>query len=171
MPDANTFINLGLNNRPTFFGCDPNNFTLSAGQSVPPLVVYVPNAPYTANSNVSTFTPSYTREEKLGIITNGLNAATQSNGTIDGEWHACVACAVLKRSLDRTGTAIPSTCDNCFSRYCWNGTLSTGEPAPYEPGFATGNATAGSKSAGPRAGPASSWVFAAGVVAAAWLLV
>lgn len=171
VPDANTFINLGLNNRPTFFGCDAANFTLSEGQVVPPLVVYIPNAPYTAASNVSTFDPSYTRQEKFDIITNGLNAASQSNSTIDGEWSACVACAVLKRSLDRTGTAIPSTCDNCFGRYCWNGTLATGEPAPYEPGFASGNATAGSENAGPRAGPAASWVMAAGVVAGALLLV
>ncbi|KAK2598492.1 hypothetical protein N8I77_011904 [Diaporthe amygdali] len=167
VPDANTFINLGLNNRPTFFGCDPKNFTLSAGQVVPPLVVYVPNAPYTANSNVSTFTPSYSNEEKVSIITNGLNAATQSNGTLDAEWPACVACAILKRSLDRTNTAIPSTCDNCFGRYCWNGTLDTTEPASYEPGFRSGNATA--SSIGVHTGP-TSWAFAVGLVAASWLL-
>ncbi|KAI3394389.1 hypothetical protein diail_2856 [Diaporthe ilicicola] len=169
VPDANTFINLGLNNRPTFFGCDPKNFTLSAGQVVPPLVVYVPNAPYTANSNVSTFTPSYSDEEKVGIITNGLNAATQSNGTIDNEWPACVACAILKRSLDRTNTAIPSTCDNCFGRYCWNGTLDTKEPAPYEPRFKSGNASS-SSSIGAQTVPASWGTFAVGLVAATWLL-
>jgi len=41
IPDQNTFINLGLNNRPTFFGCNASNNT---GDT--PIVVYLPNAPY-----------------------------------------------------------------------------------------------------------------------------
>ncbi|KUI70313.1 Lysophospholipase [Cytospora mali] len=150
VPDANTFINLGLNNRPTFFGCNASNFTLAAGQSVPPLVVYVPNAPYTVNSNVSTFTPSYTDALRDEMITNGLNAATQGNSSLDAEWPACVACAVLSRSFDRTGTTVPDACTTCFTRYCWNGTLDTTDPAgEYEPSFKIANVTA--DSAGARA--------------------
>lgn len=42
IPDQNTFINQGLNNKPTFFGCDASNIT---GGSAP-LIVYLPNAPY-----------------------------------------------------------------------------------------------------------------------------
>lgn len=38
IPDTNTFVNLGLNNRPTFFGCDANNLT---GNGIAPLIVYV----------------------------------------------------------------------------------------------------------------------------------
>lgn len=53
VPDQNTFVNLGLNQRPTFFGCNASNMT--DGLNVP-LVVYIPNAPYVSYSNVTTFT-------------------------------------------------------------------------------------------------------------------
>lgn len=150
VPDADTFINLGMNNGPTFFGCNASNFTLQSGQSVPPLLVYIPNAPYTTESNVSTFTPSYTDAVRDAIITNGLNAATQGNGTLDADWPACVACAVLSRSFDRTGTTVPDACTTCFTRYCWNGTLDSTDSGSYEPDFKIANASA-QDSAGVRA--------------------
>ncbi|KAL2161404.1 hypothetical protein VTH06DRAFT_7965 [Thermothelomyces fergusii] len=124
VPDDRTFVAHGLNNRPTFFGCDVNNFTLSDPSSaVPPLIVYLPNAPYTAWSNVTTFTPSYPLAQRDAIIRNGYNAATQGNGTLDEQWPVCVACAILSRSLVRTVTPVPDACRACFDRYCWNGTL------------------------------------------------
>lgn len=46
IPDQETFVNLGLNARPSFFGCDASNMT---GQS--PLIVYLPNAPYVSLSS------------------------------------------------------------------------------------------------------------------------
>ncbi|KAG8631409.1 hypothetical protein KVT40_000549 [Elsinoe batatas] len=116
IPDQATFVNLGLNNRPTFFGCDASNLTGPA-----PLIVYMPNAPYVYNSNVSTFTPSYNDSERNAIIQNGYNVATQGNGTIDAQWPTCVGCAILSRSLNRTGTAVPEVCTQCFQRYCWDG--------------------------------------------------
>ncbi|KAK4128916.1 hypothetical protein N657DRAFT_629925 [Parathielavia appendiculata] len=122
VPDDKTFLALGLNSRPTFFGCDAANFSSSSSSSPPPLVVYLPNAPYTAFSNVTTFTPSYPDNQRDAIIRNGLDAATQGNGTLDGQWLTCVACAVLSRSWTRTGTAVPAACEACFERYCWNGT-------------------------------------------------
>ncbi|KAK4659574.1 Lysophospholipase 1 [Podospora pseudocomata] len=152
VPDQNTFINLGLNNRPTFFGCDVNNFTLEAGQKVPPLLVYIPNAPYSANSNVSTFTSSYPESQRNEIITNGYNAATQGNGTLDGEWNKCVACAVLSRSLARTGTGVPGECGRCFERYCWDGRLDTkAVEGEYEPSFRVGDASTKDSAAAGRA--------------------
>lgn len=135
VPDDRTFINLGLNNNPTFFGCDVSNFTLAAGQSAPPLVVYLPNAPYTTASNVSTFTDSYPLAQRNDIITNGLNAASQGNATLDAQWPACVACAALSRSFARTNTAVPAACQSCFDKYCWNGTVDTRDPGEYEPAF------------------------------------
>ncbi len=66
VPDKNTFFNLGLNLRPTFFGCDASNMTGPA-----PLVVYMPNAPYVYNSNTSTFDLSYNDTERNAIILNG----------------------------------------------------------------------------------------------------
>ncbi|EPE06180.1 lysophospholipase [Ophiostoma piceae UAMH 11346] len=133
VPDDNTFVNLGLNQRPTFFGCDASNFTLTADQTVPPLVVYLPNAPFSAYGNVSTFTPSYTLAQRNGIIENGFNAATRGNGSLDSSWPKCLACAVLSRSFTRTNTTVPAECTTCFTQYCWDGTLNTTKVETYEP--------------------------------------
>lgn len=134
IPDQNTFVNLGLNNHPTFFGCDASNLTGPA-----PLIVYIPNAPYITPSNISTFNLSFTETQRNLIIQNGYEVATLGNSTLDAEWPACMACAVLSRSFTKTGTAVPKTCENCFDRYCWNGTLNSTEPsANYTPPFKIG---------------------------------
>ena len=131
VPDANTFINLELNIRPSFFGCDASNFSDSANP--PPLVVYVPNAPYSYMSNVSTFDPDHEIEARDNIILNGFNVATQGNGTLDDQWPTCVACAVLSRSFHRTGTDPPKACQDCFDHYCWDGTIDDKEVKSFEP--------------------------------------
>jgi len=145
IPDTNTFVNLGLNARPTFFGCNASNTT-----SVTPLIVYLPNAPYTYFSNVSTFDPSYNTSQRDAIVLNGYNVATLGNGSADSEWPVCVGCAIMSRSLERTGTAVPSACQQCFVRYCWNGTVNATAPSTnYAPGLVHGvsaNATGGSGS-------------------------
>ncbi|KAF2726179.1 lysophospholipase Plb1 [Polychaeton citri CBS 116435] len=128
IPDINTFFNLGLNNRPTFFGCNSSNLTGPA-----PLVVYLPNAPYVYNANFSTFDLQYNDTERNAAILNAYNLATQGNATLDADWPACVGCAILSRSLDRTGTDVPDICNQCFDRYCWNGTLASGQPSSYVP--------------------------------------
>ncbi|KAL2122816.1 hypothetical protein VTJ04DRAFT_3271 [Mycothermus thermophilus] len=133
VPDDVTFVAKGLNNRPTFFGCDIANFTLTEGQSPPPLIVYLPNAPYTTFSNVSTFDPSYPLAQRDSIILNGFHGATQGNGTLDEQWQTCVACAVLSRSLARTGTAVPAKCRECFDKYCWDGTVANAQEAGIVP--------------------------------------
>ncbi|TWU72455.1 Lysophospholipase 1 [Metarhizium rileyi] len=125
VPDVNSFVNLGLNKRPTFFGCDNS----SAG----PLIVYMPNTPYTFYSNVSTFDLSYNDSDRNQMIQNGYNVATLGNGTVDAKWAACVGCAILSRSLGRRGTAMPPTCADCFSRYCWNGSTNSTVPSTFEP--------------------------------------
>ncbi|KAI1365989.1 lysophospholipase [Xylaria arbuscula] len=131
VPDAETFINLGLNQKPTFFGCDSSNFTNA--DTIPPLIVYVPLTPYTAYSNASTFNPTYTDAERNAYIENGYNVATMGNGTVDAQWPACAACAMLSRSLERTGTTIPDTCKSCFDRYCWNGTVDSTPVSDFNP--------------------------------------
>jgi lysophospholipase len=123
IPGQNTFVNLGLNTRPTFFGCDSSNLTGPA-----PLVVYVPNTPYVYNSNVSTFTLSYNNTERNAIIQNGYDVATMGNGTLDKDFPTCVGCAVLSRSWERTGTTVPDVCQMCFTKYCWDGTLNGTDP-------------------------------------------
>lgn len=136
IPDTNTFVNLGLNRRPTFFGCSAQNITAGrANATAPPLVVYMPNTPYTYKSNVSTFTMSYKNEERDGIIANGWNVATQGNSTVTDAngWPACIGCAIIHRQLERTGVEQSEQCKQCFTDYCWNGTLATEDPPQYEP--------------------------------------
>ena len=125
IPDQQTIVNLGLNTRPTFFGCDANNYT-TAGNSWPgPLLVYLPNTYYVVDSGVSTFTDSYNTSYRNAMIENGYASATMANGTLDNQWPVCVGCAMLQRSIIRTGTPMPDACQQCFQRYCWDGTLNT----------------------------------------------
>jgi lysophospholipase len=128
VPDQNTFVNLALNNRPTFFGCNSSNITGSA-----PLIVYIPNAPYMYPSNVSTFDLQYNTSERNAIIENGYNVATMGNATLDSNWPSCLACAILSRSFERTNTTIPEICETCFETYCWNGTINATTPGEYSP--------------------------------------
>ncbi|KAL4758312.1 acyl transferase/acyl hydrolase/lysophospholipase [Aspergillus foveolatus] len=130
IPDQNTFVNLGLNRRPTFFGCNSAN---STGNRTSPLIVYIPNAPYTYYSNVSTFDLAYDTDERDAIIMNGYNVASMGNSSLDSEWPVCLGCAVLSRSLDRTQSATPAQCQVCLERYCWNGTANSTIPLTYEP--------------------------------------
>lgn len=143
IPDQNTFVNLGLNNRPTFFGC--------SNRSSGPLIVYLPNAPLSFHSNVSTFDLKYTIEERNQIIQNGYNMATRGNGSVDANWPACVGCAILSRSFNRTRTAVPAICRDCFTRYCWNGTTNDTLPNTYEPAQILQGATEQSSSSAGRA--------------------
>lgn len=160
MPDDNTFLNLGLNNRPTFFGCNASNFSLAQGQALPPLVVYLPNAPYTTHSNVTTFDPTYSTTDRNDIIGNGQYSASQGTGSLDANWPACMACAALSRSLTRTGTAVPGGCSACFDRYCWDGTLNTTQAGVYEPALKAGTGTATGTGSGSGSGSSSKSVGA-----------
>lgn len=128
VPDANTFVNNGLNNKPTFFGCDAKNTT---GRT--PIIVYLPNSPYSYQANVSTYKMSYDDKERDAIIENSYNMATRGNATLDKEWPTCVSCVILSRSFDRTNTTVPAACKTCFDRYCWDGKTNSTEPSEYEP--------------------------------------
>jgi len=132
IPDQNTFVNLGLNTRPTFFGCNSTNSTLPGSTRPAPLIVYLPNAPYSFNSNVSTYDLSYSDSDRDSIITNGYNVATRGNSSTE-MWPTCVGCAILSRSLERTGTAVPAVCNTCMTDYCWNGQVNSTTPANYDP--------------------------------------
>lgn len=129
VPDAFTFVNLGLNARPTFFGCGYKN------ASVPtPLIVYIPNAPYSYMSNLSTATTEFSNTVRDRIIRNGYEIATMGNGTVEPEWPTCVGCAILLRSFERTNTTIPPQCVHCFQKHCWNGTVDM-TPHSYDPPY------------------------------------
>ncbi|CUS08268.1 unnamed protein product [Tuber aestivum] len=167
VPDVNTFINLGLNNRPTFFGCDARNIT-SDTNKFPPLVVYIPNSPYTFNSNVSTNEMTYSASERDLMIENGYNIVTRGNSSFDQNWPACVGCAIVRREQERKGETQTAQCQKCFKDYCWDGTRNSAVPNDYNP-----TALVSAKSAA--ANGARSWGTAiiallSGLVSAALLL-
>lgn len=177
IPDANTFVRLGLNARPAFFGCDDVD---TAAAPAPPLLVYLPNAPYTAFSNASTFVDSLNASLRDALVANAVALATQASPlpadagpdapparALDPEWPACVACAILQRSLARTAAVpVPQVCTDCFARYCWNGTVvpdaADGTAAVYDPALRIED------SAGKATRPAAA-MAAIVAVAVAWL--
>lgn len=135
IPDKNTFLNLGLNTKPVFFGCNVSNF--SDPTTPPPLVVYLPNYPYVFASNISTFQMTTSGDERDAIIQNGWAVATMLNSTREKDWNVCAGCAIMSRSFDRTNATVPDACQKCFQKYCWSGELKTEKPAPYWPKYFT----------------------------------
>ncbi|KAK4208973.1 acyl transferase/acyl hydrolase/lysophospholipase [Rhypophila decipiens] len=123
---VNRMVNLQFNLRPTFFGCEATNMSKPG-----PLIVYLPNAPYTTFSNVSTFDLEFSTETRDAIIQNGYNVATRGNATVEEKWPECMACAILWRSFRRSGTPVPQACTDCFGFHCWSGALITGDPGTY----------------------------------------
>lgn len=71
-----SFVNLGLNAHPTFFGCNASNFT--SATRTPPLVVYFPHTPWTDYTNFSTYTLEYSQAEVAAYINNGVATAVHA---------------------------------------------------------------------------------------------
>lgn len=133
IPDENTIISLGLNTRPTFFGCDGKNTTAGnhdVDNNTPPLLVYFPNYPWTYYSNISTFTMSMDDKMANGILENAFMSTTQNNNE---SFAVCLACAIIQRSLERKKLSTPTQCSSCFQEYCWDGTLATSTASVYDP--------------------------------------
>lgn len=144
VPDSPTFLNLGLNIYPvsfaimathlllilkpqTFFGC---NASVDM-----PLVLYLPNSPWTAYSNFSFTKPSLTNNQLDDILENSFNLVTYGNGKLGSQkdappFSACIACGLIDRSLRRSGQPLPSQCQACFEQHCWNGTVQSTPAMP-----------------------------------------
>ena len=110
-------VNLNLTRYPTFFGC---NKTDEQGSRYP-LVLYIPNTPWTQYTNYSYTVSAFTDNQFDLVMDNSFNMATYGNGTIDKTWPACLACAVIKKSVIREGMKLPDVCQTCFKRHCWDG--------------------------------------------------
>lgn len=119
IPDQPTMVLQNLTKQPTFFGCNDSAPT--------PLVLYLPNAPWSAYSNFSFEKPAFTDIQFQSTVDNAFNVATYGNGTVDPEWPQCLACAVIRGAMARSGQQMPDQCTQCFQRHCWNGTSSTGQ--------------------------------------------
>jgi len=123
VPSVNGFINGGLNTRPVFFGCNDTDT---------PIIVYVPNYPWSYASNVSTYQLAYTNDEAHGVVNSGMRSLTL-NGTVDN-WPKCLACALSDRSFSYTTENRTSECQECFATWCWNGVDDDSDPSgTYEP--------------------------------------
>ncbi|GKT47313.1 lysophospholipase 1 [Colletotrichum spaethianum] len=119
IPDVATLVTQNLTKQPTFFGCD-------AATSPPtPLVLYLPNSPWSGYINFTFFKSSFTDNEFDLTADNAFNLATYGNGTVDSSWPACLACATIRGSLTRLGIELPEKCQECFRRHCWDGTVAT----------------------------------------------
>lgn len=145
VPDQNTFVNLGLNTRPTFFGCNATDvINADTAAATPPLIVYLPNYPYSYLSNTSTFQLAYSKQETQGVIDSNFEAATMGGRMPD--WHECLACAATMRGMQRQRMQIPSKCQACMTKYCWDGTTNDNKAPDYTPPigpppFVTSNGT------------------------------
>ncbi|KAI1009989.1 hypothetical protein LB503_011534 [Fusarium chuoi] len=119
IPDVNTIVAQNLSFQPTFFGCNASSST--------PLLLWLPNAPWTGYTNYSYTQTQFTPNQVDIALENAFQVATYGNGSVDENWPACLACAAIKGSLRRLDIEMPKQCEECFERHCWNGTTSDRE--------------------------------------------
>ena len=155
------FTAQNLSTRPTFFGCT----TTSANASTP-LVIYLANGgpPHNGEApltNSSTLQAKYDSSEIQAILDQTFIIATQgyppnSSMTIDPEWPACLACAVVDRARQRAGETRSGVCESCFARYCWGGSNGTVTPSQSSDGRESVS------------GPRARWLLSLAVVIGVW---
>lgn len=104
IPLPATFQMLGLNTRPTFFGC--HDFSTIT-------IIYLPNHPYNISSNTSSYDLSWSAQDVIDMIENGQNVAT--NGQ-DPTWSQCLTCGLLVKVNQGL---LPPHCSSCLQQYCW----------------------------------------------------
>ncbi|CAH0020252.1 unnamed protein product [Clonostachys rhizophaga] len=119
IPDVKTMVTQNLTKQPTFFGCNASDST--------PLVLYLPNSPWSGYTNFSYMQDSFTNNQLNATLDNAFQLATYGNGTVDANWPACLACATIKKSAKRVNVTLPPVCTSCFNQHCWNGTNSTAD--------------------------------------------
>ncbi|KAF6844496.1 lysophosphoplipase A [Colletotrichum musicola] len=122
IPDVATLVTQNLTRQPTFFGCNDTALT--------PLVLYLPNSPWSGYINFTFYKSSFTNNEFDLTVDNAFQLATYGNGTVDAAWPACLACATIRGSLARLGLPLPQQCQDCFRRHCWNGATATRQVTP-----------------------------------------
>ena len=103
----------------------------AVNKTAAPLLIYLPSYPYSGYADVSTFSLSYNMDTQQMMAQNGLDVATM--GGADQDWPTCLACASLARSMQRSKTQIPSKCQKCFQKFCWDGVVDDKEPPQYAP--------------------------------------
>ncbi|KAG6373882.1 lysophospholipase [Boletus reticuloceps] len=120
------FTAQNLSTRPTFFGCN-----VTSANETTPLLIYLANGgpPHSGQApltNTSTLQVAYNSSQIQAMLDQTFVIATQgypasSSMTIDPEWPACLACAIVDRARERAGQTRSGVCESCFARYCWSG--------------------------------------------------
>lgn len=127
VPSTEGFVNDGLNQRPTFFGCNETD---------KPMLIYVPNYPWQVYSNTSTMQLEYDVDFAAAMVENGRRSL-DLNGTIQ-DWPTCLTCALMDRAVIEDGGNRSQTCQKCFDTWCWNGKDNNTEiKEPYAPVLGT----------------------------------
>lgn len=128
VPTIEGFLDQGLNERPTFFGCSAANLTglvryhnNTVNATDIPLVVYIPNSRYSFNANISTYKTDIEPSDMTGLVSNGFLVSTRGNFSEDSMWKKCVGCAIIRREQERSGMEQSDECKQCFAKYCWTG--------------------------------------------------
>jgi len=104
IPPVATFVSQNMTGHPVFFGCHDASVAT---------IVWVPNAPLTAiGGGTSTSKMQYTTAESVAMVANGAAVMSQNNSA---DWAVCLGCALM----GKTGTALPSKCTACFTKYCF----------------------------------------------------
>ncbi|PBK78822.1 phospholipase B [Armillaria solidipes] len=121
------FVDAGVNQRPTFFGCDPQ-------QSPPeyPLVIYLPNSPPLTGdnpvTNTDTFKLSYTQKHTQlfidQVFSNTIGGFVPNSNSPDSNFGECVQCAAIDRARLKSTPSVPRSdlCSKCFQQYCFDPT-------------------------------------------------
>ncbi|KAF8135442.1 phospholipase B [Boletus edulis] len=122
---AQDFISTGVNQRPTFFGCNPTQFPAEY-----PLVIYIPNSPpfdgHPPASNTGnlqfTYTPLSTATFIDQAFQNTLSGFVPNTTSHDPNWGRCLQCAALDRARLKLTPPLArsSICVQCFSQYCYD---------------------------------------------------
>ncbi|KAF9650395.1 phospholipase B [Thelephora ganbajun] len=120
------FVSMGLNTRPTLFGCDP----ASTSNPEYPLVLYLPNAPPLTGekpvSNSNTFKLSYSSHHTHLFLdqvhANTIGGFKPGTNSPDPDWPKCLQCAAVDRGRMKLSPAVPRSefCTKCFKQYCYD---------------------------------------------------
>ncbi|KAH8119292.1 phospholipase B [Phellopilus nigrolimitatus] len=124
-PSTAEFLSSGVNQRPTFFGCDPT-------QTPPeyPLLIYLPNTPPINGddpvTNTGTFQIQYSGKFSTVFLNQAHNSTilgfTPKSIDPDTSFGGCLQCAAIDRARYKISPTVPRSafCTTCFMRYCFD---------------------------------------------------
>ncbi|KIY70403.1 hypothetical protein CYLTODRAFT_451708 [Cylindrobasidium torrendii FP15055 ss-10] len=121
---AKECISTGVNLRPTFFGCNPEN-TMEPEY---PLLIYLPNSPPLTGenpvTNSGTFKLSYTEKHQHLFLDqvhkNTIGGFIPNSNNPDVDFGRCLQCAAVDRARMLSWVDRSAFCADCFAQYCYD---------------------------------------------------